>query len=227
MKPGQSLAAIETPELHAELNAAKAKLNAAVAQVAVRQAQADFAETTERRWRETPKGVVSDQEREAKSASKAEAVAELNASRAQVALQQAEVDRLSALTEFKDVKAPFAGTIVRRYVNSGDLVTAGSTANMSSLYRLSSDNPVRVFVRARQNVAAQILANGASVEITKSDDPTMHLEGHVTRTAKEIEPVSRTMRIEIDLQNPNRALAPGMSVQATFKLKRAPAVQVP
>src|SRR6202034_4945951 len=55
VKGGQSLAAIETPELDAELLAAKAKLNAAVAQVAVKQAEADFAETTERRWRESPK----------------------------------------------------------------------------------------------------------------------------------------------------------------------------
>ena len=227
VKAGQSLAAIETPELDAEMNAAKAKLNAAVAQVAVKQAQADFAETTERRWRGSPKGVVSDQEREAKSEGKAEAIAELNASRAQVALQQAEVDRLSALTAFKDVKAPFAGTIVRRYINRGDLVTAGNTANTSSLYRLSNNNPIRIFVDAPQNVAAQILANGASVEITNSDDPTMKREGQVTRTAKEIDPTSRTMRIEVDLPNADRSLAPGVSVQATFKLKRAPAVQAP
>src|SRR5271168_2929049 len=220
VKAGQSLAAIETPELDAELNAA-------VAEVAVKQAQADFAETTERRWRESPKGVVSDQEREAKSAGKAEAVANLNESRAQVALQQAEVDRLTALTQFKDVKAPFAGTIVHRNINRGDLVTAGSTANTSSLYRLSSDNPIRIFVHVPQSVAAQIIANGANVEITNSDDPTLRLEGQVTRTAKEIDPASRTMRIEIDLPNADRALVPGMYVQATFKFKGAPAFQVP
>ena len=78
MKAGQTLATIDTPELDAELLAAKAKLNATVAQVAVKQAQADFAETTERRWRESPKGVVSDQEREAKKAGNAEAIADLN-----------------------------------------------------------------------------------------------------------------------------------------------------
>jgi RND family efflux transporter MFP subunit len=227
VKAGQSLAAIETPELDAELNAAKAKLNAAVAEVAVKQAQADFAETTERRWRESPRGVVSDQEREAKSAGKAEAVANLNESRAQVALQQAEVDRLTAMTRFKDVKAPFEGTIVHRNINIGDLVTAGSTANTSSLYRLSSDNPIRVFVHVPQSAASQIIANGANVEITNSDDPTLRLEGQVTRTAKEIDPASRTMPIEVDLPNADRALVPGMYVQATFKFKGAPAFQVP
>ena len=71
---GQTLALIDTPELDAELLAAKAKLNASVAQVAVKQARADFAATTDERWRESPKGVVSDQERESKKAGSAEAV---------------------------------------------------------------------------------------------------------------------------------------------------------
>ena len=61
---GQTLAVIETPELDAERLAAKAKLNASIAQVAVKQAQADFAATTDKRWRESPQGIVSDQERE-------------------------------------------------------------------------------------------------------------------------------------------------------------------
>ena len=133
---GQTLATIDTPELDAELLAAKAKLNASVAQVAVKQARADFAKTTEDRWREFPKGVVSDQEREDKKAGSAEAIAELNEARAQVMLQQADVDRLTALTQFKAVKAPFEGTIVQRQIDTGNLVTAGSTANTTSLYRL-------------------------------------------------------------------------------------------
>ena len=227
VKAGQSLAAIDTPELDAELLAAKAKLNAAIAQVAVKQAQADFAETTEQRWRNSPKGVVSDQEREAKSAGKAEAIAELSAARAQVALQQADVDRLTVLTQFKDVKAPFEGTIVRRSIDIGDLVTAGSTANTSSLYRLSSDNPIRIFVHVPQSVASEIIADGANVEITNGDEPTLRLEGRVTRTAKAIDPGSRTMRVEIDLPNPDRALVPGMYVQSKFKFKGAPGFQVP
>src|SRR5208282_5339224 len=131
------------------------------------------------------------QEREAKSAGKAEAIAELNASQAQVALARAEVDRLSALTQFKDVKAPFGGTIIQRHINVGDLVTAGSTANTSSLYRLSSNNPIRIFVHVPQSVASQIIAIGAIVEIANADNPNMRLEGLVTRTAKSIDPNSR------------------------------------
>src|ERR1700693_4346550 len=145
---GQTLALIETPELDAELLAAKAKLNATIAQVAVKQAQADYAVTTDQRWRESPKGVVSDQERESKKAGSAEAIAELNSAHAQVMLQQADVDRLTALTQFKEVKAPFDGTIVQRQIDLGNLVTAGSTANTTALYRLSEDSPMRIYVFA-------------------------------------------------------------------------------
>ena len=186
--PGQTLALIETPELDAELLAAKAKLNASIAQVAVKKARADFAATTDERWRESPKGVVSDQERESKKAGSAEAVAELNAAKAQVMLQQADVDRLTALTQFKEVKAPFEGTIVQRQIDIGNLVTAGSTANTTSLYRLSENSPMRIYVFAPQSAAPQLMKRGTSAVITSTDQPNLRLEG------KSPEPRKRSIR---------------------------------
>jgi RND family efflux transporter MFP subunit len=224
---GQTLATIDTPELDAELTAAKAKLNASDAEVVVKQAQADFAKTTDDRWRDSPKGVVSDQERESKKAGSAEAIAELNAARAQVMLQQADVDRLIALTQFKVVKAPFGGTIVKRQIDIGNLVTAGSTANTTSLYQLSKDDPIRVFVHAPQSAAAQLMATDVTGVITSVDQTGLHIEGKVARTAKAVNPESRTLRVEIDLPNPDRTLVPGMYVQVNFRLKADSGVQVP
>ena len=224
---GQTLALIETPELDAELLAAKAKLNASIAQVAVKQARADFAVTTDQRWRESPKGVVSDQERESKKAGSAEALAELNSAHAQVALQQADVDRLTALTQFKEVKAPFDGTIVQRQIDIGNLVTAGSTANTTSLYRLSENTPMRIFVHAPQNAAQQLMKLGTAAVVTSVDTPGLRLEGKVSRTARSINPQSRTIRIEIDVPNTDRSLVPGMYVQADFELTGGAAIQVP
>jgi RND family efflux transporter MFP subunit len=227
VKANQTLAMIDTPELDAELLAAKAKLNASVAQVAVKQAQADFAKTTDERWRESPKGVVSDQERESKKAGSAEAVAELNAARAQVMLEQADVDRLSALTQFKQVKAPFEGTIVQRQIDTGNLVTAGSTANTTSLYQLSKDDPMRIFVFAPQSAAPQLMAPGVTGVITSVDQPGLRVVGKVARTAEAVNPQSRTLRVEIDLPNPDRKMVPGMYVQVAFNLKGGSGVQVP
>jgi len=224
---GQTLALIDTPELDAELLAARAKLNASIAQVAVKQARADFAATTDERWRESPKGVVSDQERESKKAGSAEAIAELNAAKAQVMLQQAEVDRLTSLTQFKEVKAPFDGTIVQRQIDIGNLVTAGSTANTTSLYHLSQNSPMRIYTFAPQSAAPQLMKPGTSAVITSTDQPGLRLEGKVTRTAKAINPGSRTIRIEIDVPNTDRSLVPGMYVQADFELTGGAPIQVP
>ncbi len=224
---GKTLAIIETPELDAELLAAQAKLNAGIAQVAVKQARADFAATTDERWRDSPKGIVSDQERESKKAGSAEAIAELNAARAQVMLEQADIDRLTALTQFKEVKAPYEGTIVQRRIDTGNLVTAGSTANTTALYQLSQNNPIRIFVYAPQSAAAQLMKPGASAVITSGDQPGLHLEGKVARTAKAIDPKSRTIRVEIDLPNPDRSLVPGMYVQADFELTGGASIQIP
>ena len=223
---GQTLALIDTPELDAELLAAKAKLNASIAQVAVKQARADFAVTTDQRWRESPKGVVSDQERESKKAGSAEAIAELNSAHAQVMLQQADVDRLTALTQFKEVKAPFDGTIVQRQIDLGNLVTAGSTANTTSLYRLSEDSPMRIYVFAPQSAAPQ-LKPGTTAVITSTDQPGLRLNGKVARTARAINPVSRTIRIEIDVPNTDRSLVTGMYVQTDFELTGGAPIQIP
>ncbi len=87
VKKGQVLAIIETPELDAELNAAKAQLKSSEAQVAAREAEAQFSKSTNERWRDSPKGVVSDQEREAKKADYESANARLYAANAQVALE--------------------------------------------------------------------------------------------------------------------------------------------
>jgi RND family efflux transporter MFP subunit len=224
---GQTLALIDTPEVDAELLAAKAKLNASIAQVAVKQARADFALTTDQRWRESPRGVVSDQERESKKAGSAEAIAELNSAHAQVMLQQADVDRLTALTRFKEVKAPFDGTIVQRQIDIGNLVTAGSTANTTSLYKLSENSPMRIYVFAPQSAAPQLMKSGTTAVITSTDQPGLRIEGKVARTARAINPASRTIRIEIDVPNTDRSLVPGMYVQADFELTGGAQIQIP
>lgn len=224
---GQLLATIDTPELDAELVAAKAKLNVSEAQVAVKQAHAEFAKTTYQRWRDSPKGVVSEQERESTKASSAEAIAELKSAQAQVMLNQADVDRLSALTQFKDVRAPFEGTIVQRRIDLGDLVTAGSSTTTSSLYRISQDKPMRIFVHAPQRTAAQLMQLGAPAAITVNDLPNLRVDGKVTRTARAINPDARTLRVEIDIPNSDHALVPGMYVQVSFDLTSSGLIQAP
>jgi RND family efflux transporter MFP subunit len=224
---GETLALIETPELDAQLQAARAKLNAAQAEVNVKQAHADFAKSTYERWRSSPQGVVSEQERESKKAASMEAESDLVASKAEVALDQADVDRLTSLTEFKKVKAPFEGTIVERDIDIGDLVTAGSGSGTSALYRVARNEPMRVFVNVPQSAADDLLSGNARASIAVGGAASRHYEGNVSRTSQAINPQSRTLRAEVDIPNADSRLVPGMYVEVSFTLKNPIGVQVP
>ncbi len=216
---GQVLATIETPELDADLLAAKAKLRAAEAELARRQAEAEFADTTYARWRDSPKGVVSEQEREDKKAQQAGAKANLEAARAQIAVDQAAVDRLNSFQQFKQVVAPYAGTITERRIDIGDLST-----QTTPFYRISKADPLRVFVDVPQSAAPDLMKPGTPVDITLGD---RHVTGRTTRTSEAIDAHARTFRAEIDLPNPDLAMLPGMYVQAAFRLANPASLQVP
>jgi RND family efflux transporter MFP subunit len=222
----QSLATIDTPELDAQLAAAQAQLNAAEAEVKVKEAEAKFAKTTYDRWRESPVGVVSKQETEAKMANYETSIAQLNAAHAKVKLDQANVDRLTFLTRFKQVTAPYEGVITQRQVDIGDLVTAGSTANTSPLFGITQADRIRVFVDVPQSASAQI-GDGTIAQVAASEVPNRIFEGKVARTSRSIDVHARTLRVEVDLDNADLALLPGMYVQVTFRLKPTTFVQVP
>jgi RND family efflux transporter MFP subunit len=224
---GQLLATIDTPELDAELLAAQAKLRVAQAQVKVKEADAAFAASTFERWRDSPKGVVSEQEREDKKAGDATAVAQLEAARAQVNLEQADVDRLSAFEQFKRVTAPYAGTIIERRIDIGNLVTAGSSGSTTPLYRMAQDDPIRVFVDVPQSAAADLMKPGVAARISGADLSGRTIAATITRTSDAIDPKARTFRAELDIPNRDRRLVPGLYVQVGFDLKDTGMSQVP
>jgi RND family efflux transporter MFP subunit len=226
VKKDQVLATIDTPELDAQLEAAQAQIKASQAEVTVRETDVDFAKTTYERWQGSPKGVVSDQEREDKKARYAAAEAQLNAARARVALDQANVDRLTFLTSFKQVTAPYDGVITERHLDVGDLVTAGSTSNTSSLYGIAQSDTIRVFVNVPQSASTDI-RTGATAQVTVSEHADKVFEGKVARTSRAIDRRARTLRVEVDLPNKDFALLPGMYVEVAFHLKATNFVQVP
>ncbi|SRR5579859_898446 len=219
VKKGQVLATIETPELDADLLAAKAKLRASVAEQQRRQAEAEFADTTYTRWRDSPKGVVSDQEREDKKAQDASAKANLEAAKAQVAVDQAAVDRLNTFQQFKQVTAPYSGTITERRIDIGDLSTS-----TTPFFRMAKADPIRVFVEVPQSASSDLMKAGTDVDVSVSGK---HITGKTTRTSEAIDTRARTFRAEIDLPNPDLSLLPGMYVEAAFQLAGQGAVQVP
>ena len=201
VKKGQVLAIIETPELDAELAAARAQLKASEAQVGARKAEAEFSKTTNERWRDSPKGVVSEQERESKKADYESSVARLYAAEAQVDLDKSKVDQYNALTEFKQVKAPFDGTITERKIDIGNLVTAGSGSTTTPLYRMAQTDPLRIFVDVPQSAAGELMNAGVPAEIRASGAVGGVFSGKIARSAESINAQARTMRVEVDMPN--------------------------
>jgi RND family efflux transporter MFP subunit len=223
---GQVLAIIETPELDAELSAARAQLQASEAQSVARNAEAEFGKTTNERWRDSPKGVVSEQERDAKYADYKSAQARLYAADAQVALDKARLDQYRSLAEFKQVKAPFDGTVTERKIDVGNLVTAGSASTTTPLYRISQTDPLRIFVDVPQSAAAELMNAGVPAQI-RAAGAAAAFAGKIARSAEAINPQARTMRVEVDMPNANHALVPGMYVSVAFSLPPRGLVEVP
>ena len=224
---GDVLATIETPELDSELAAAKAQLQASQAQVIARKAEAEFGKTTNERWRDSPKGVVSDQEREAKNADYQSAEARLYAAEAQVALDKSRVDQYRTLAEFKQVSAPFDGTITERKIDVGNLVTAGSTSATTPLYRISQTDPLRIFVDVPQSSAGELMKAGVPAQIRAAGAVGGTFAGKIARSAEAMNPQARTMRVEVDMPNEQHALLPGMYVNVAFALRPRGLVEVP
>jgi RND family efflux transporter MFP subunit len=223
---GQVLATIETPDLDQQLIAAQQKLAVSQAEVKVMEANADFAKKTNERWKDSPKGVVSDQEREEKEAEFNGSIAHVNAAKAQVNADKADVDRLNDLEEFKKVSAPYDGVITERRIDIGDLVTAGSTNNTTLLYSIAQINEIRLFVDVPQRIAGSLDMDAEAVATT-DEFPGRKFQGKIARTSRAIDPSSRTLRVEVDIQNPDLLLMPGMYMQVTLQLIHKKFLEVP
>jgi RND family efflux transporter MFP subunit len=226
VKKGDVLAEIDTPDLDAQLAAAQAKLNSARALVKVREAEKQFAETTYQRWRESPKGVVSVQEQEAKEADFNSAKARLSAAEAQVAADEGDVERLLALESFKKITAPFDGIVTARETDVGALINAGSGTGGGSgpeLFRVADMHMMRVYVQVPQQLSAGIKP-GLTAELRLPQYPDKTFKATVATTSNAINMNARTLLVELHADNPESELQPGAYAQVDFELPSNPNV---
>ncbi len=220
VKKGDLLAEIDAPDLDAQLAAAQAKLNSARAVVKVREAESQFAESTYQRWRDSPKGVVSVQEQEAKQADYDSAVARLNSATAEVAADQGEVDRLKALEEFKRIVAPFDGVVTARETDIGALINAGSGTG-PKLFRVADIHKMRVYVQVPQQLSADI-QQGLTADLHLPQYPAKTFKATVATTSSAISTSARTLLVELHADNPDGLLQPGAYARVDFELPSNP-----
>ena len=222
VKKGQVLADIDAPDLDAELAAAQATLNSAKSLVDVQKAQKLFADSTYARWRDSPKGVVSLQEKESKQADAGSAEANLDAALATVKADQGNVDRLQALESFKRIVAPFDGVVTARETDIGDLINAGSGSGSGpELFRVADIHEMRVYVQVPQQMSAG-LHQGLPAELHLPQYPDKTFKAVVATTSSAISMTARTLLVELHADNPDGVLQPGSYAEVHFNLPTDP-----
>lgn len=209
IKAGELLADIDAPELEQQLTGAKAEL------VQVQAAEA-LARITAARWSELLKtSSVSEQENEEKQADLKLKIATVDASKANV-------HRLEDIQSFTHVLAPFTGTVTLRDTDVGDLINSGK-----ELFRLADTSKLRVFVRVPQTATPGISV-GTEAVMHVPELPARKFPAKVVRTAGAIDPVSRTLLTELEVENPRNEVLAGSYAQVTFSdLNEAPPIVLP
>jgi RND family efflux transporter MFP subunit len=200
---GQLLAEIETPELDEQLKQARAEL-------ATAQANLNLSEITAVRDENLLKtSSVSTQERD-------NAVNGNAANKATVESNQANVARLEQLQSFEKVYAPFDGVITARSTDIGALIDAGANAP-KELFHIAAINKLRVYV-AVPEVYSRAAVSGASAELTLDEYPGQKFRGTLVRNSNAIDAASRTLLVEVDVENTQGRLMPGAYVQVHLQL---------
>ncbi len=216
VKKGQLLVQLDTPELDKQLAQAKASLSQTMAALAQAQANRDYAYVTARREAELyAKSLISAQENDQAQTQAAVWNANVQAAKANVAAQRANVGQLAQLVSFGKVYAPYDGTITRRLVDVGTLVNAGAGTTAAALFEIASTDPMEAFVDVPQVFAPSVRV-GADAKIAVRNFRGRVFSGRVTRTAGALDPASRTLRTEVDLPNPKGELLAGMYVDVSL-----------
>src|SRR3979411_2302688 len=196
VKKGQLLAVIETPEVDQQLEQSLSNLNTAKANLAL-------SEITKNRYQGLLKSnAVSQQDADNASGT-------YNANKAIVDANQANVKQLQALQSFERIYAPFDGVVTARNTDIGDLINSESSgAATTHLFQNAQPNKLRVYVNVPEEYSQGIKV-GMTADFTLTEFPGRKSQGKLVRTSEDINVTTRTLLIEIDVDNPTGTLLPG------------------
>jgi RND family efflux transporter MFP subunit len=220
---GDLLAVVETPELDQQLAQAKADL-------ATAQANASLAKTTAGRYQDLiGNNAVSQQDTD-------NAVSQLSARATEVTSAEANVKRLEELQSFERIVAPFDGVITARNIDIGQLISAtgstttagaGTIVGSKEIFDISAIGTLRVFVNVPQ-IYAPDAKNGVKASLTLPQYPGRRFEGKLVRTSDAVDPATRTLLAEVDVNNAAGELLPGSYTEVHLHTSNpAPALIVP
>jgi RND family efflux transporter MFP subunit len=205
---GQLLAEIETPEIDQQLDQAEADLNTA-------RANYRLSEITAARYQALLKtDSVSKQDVD-------NATGDFEAKKAMVASAESNTRRLQQLQSFEKIYAPFDGVITARNTDIGHLIDSGASSPAMELFHIVAIHTLRVYVTLPQQYS-QAAALGLSADLTLQEFPGRRFKGKLVRTANSIDLATRTLLVEVDVDNPTGELLPGAYAQVHLKVPSGP-----
>jgi RND family efflux transporter MFP subunit len=235
VKQGQVLAILEVPELNAQVTGAQADIRRS--QDAIRRAESEIerAQSTHQAYHaaytrlkqvsEERPGLVAEQELDDSLAKDKETDAQINSNRAalaesqhQLGMAQATLERLSALQAYSHITAPFTGVVTKRYVDTGALISAGTSSETQSqpVVQLAEWSLFRLVIPVPES-AVPMIHLGSIVQVHVLD-LNRDFQGRVARFADALNDETRTMHTEIDVENPQDTLTAGMYAEVKLIL---------
>lgn len=200
---GQVLAHIDSPDLDQQVAQARARM-------IQQQANARLAQTTAARWQNLlASHSVSRQEADEKTSNAAAAKANAEAAAADYA-------RLTALEDYKTIRAPFAGTLTARHTDIGQLIKADSDSD-PELFDLADTHKLRLYVPIPQNYAS-VIRPGLQAQLSVPEHPGQHFSAQLLGDSTAIDPRSGTLLAQFVAANPDGALMPGDYAEATLAI---------
>jgi RND family efflux transporter MFP subunit len=215
VKQGQLLAEIESPEVDQQLAQSQADLGTATANL-------NLSQITASRYADLIKqDAVSQQETD-------NAVSDFASKNTLVKSAQANVDRLKQLVSFEKVYAPFDGVVTARNTDIGQLIDSGAAGGQArSLFQVAAINELRVFISVPQ-IYSQAATPGLTADLTFAEFPGRRFQGKLVRTSRSIDPMARTLNVEVDVDNSKGELLPGAYTEVHLKLKQdIPTMTIP
>jgi RND family efflux transporter MFP subunit len=238
VQAGQVLADVEAPELKQQIRQAMATIdqaqqNVQQAEAAVIQARANanLAKVTRDRYKTLfEQKVISQQDYDTRQAQFEAAEANvqalekaIGAAKSNASASEANLARLNELLGYQTVKAPFAGVITLRNVDTGALVNEGNTL----LFRIAQTGRLRTYLNVPQADADSVRV-GQKATLKVSDLKGRQVIGTVARTANALDPATRTLLVEVQIDNAGGALMPGMYTQVDLSVpRRNPPLLIP
>lgn len=205
VKSGQLLAEIDTPEVDQQLQQARANLNTA-------QANYRLSQITANRYQEL-KNTDSVAKQDVDNA-----VGDFQAKAAMVASSEYQVKYLEQLESFKRIYAPFDGVITARNTDIGQLIDSGSSGGAAkALFQIAATRTLRVYINVPQQYS-QSAKTGLNADLTLAELPGRKFKGRLVRNAESIAASSRTLLVEVDVDNPTGELLPGAYTEVHLKL---------